>query len=91
VRIDGTIHPEHLNPNGKPLGSKSRASESRGADAGGALDRASTQQPLIQAALAAEEVNVKAVEEARKALQNGELDTPEAARRAAEAILDLGF
>jgi len=36
------------------------------------------------------EVNPQAVAEARKLLESGQLDTPEAVRRAAEAILTRG-
>ncbi|MGB2821963.1 MAG: hypothetical protein WBF17_13350 [Phycisphaerae bacterium] len=51
----------------------------------------SSQERLIAAASAAEEINAKAVEEARALLQAGQLDTPEAADRAAEAILKMGL
>lgn len=91
MRIDGIFTPEHLTrPNGKAPEGKAKSSGTQGADAGGLLERASVQPSLIQAALAADDVNVKAVEEARKALLSGELDTPEAARRAAETLLDHG-
>lgn len=92
MRIDGISNPEHLNcPNGKASTTTSKSSDARGADAGGGVGRTSAQQSLIEAALAANDVNVQAVEEARKALLSGELDTPEAARRAAETILDQGI
>jgi hypothetical protein len=90
VRIDGISNPEHLNcPNGKTSASKSKSSDARGADAGGGAGQ-SAQQSLIETALAVNDVNTQAVEEARKALLSGELNSPEAARRAAEAILDQG-
>jgi len=54
------------------------------------LEVSRTHEALIRRAAAAEEVDVKGVEAARKALQAGELDTPEAARRAAQSILDIG-
>ncbi len=44
-----------------------------------------------QKALEAEDINAQAVQEARKALRSGELDTPQAARRAAEALLKHGL
>jgi hypothetical protein len=46
-------------------------------------------QAYVQKALAAEQVDHQAVAEARKLLASGQLDTPEAADRAAEAILRL--
>lgn len=36
------------------------------------------------------DMNLQAVEEAKRLLQSGQLDTPEAARRAAQSILSLG-
>ena len=48
------------------------------------------EQDYIAQALQEDDVDVAAVNEAIKLLQNGELDTPEAARRAAEAILFRG-
>ncbi len=47
--------------------------------------------PLIAQAAAVEEVNSQAVVEARRLLASGELDTLEAAARAAKAIVDLGL
>ncbi len=93
MRIDGSIGPEYLNlPKGEGKSSKSKASNSsKGADQTGGPERASAHQALIQEALAAEEVNLKAVEQARAMLDSGELDTPEAIKRAAENMLDLGF
>ena len=92
MRIDGIINPEHLNcPNGKASATTSKSSDARGADAGGGVGRSSAQQSLIDVANAVDDVNVQAVEAARKALLSGELDSPEAARRAAQAILDHGL
>ncbi|MCD4823775.1 MAG: hypothetical protein K8S55_04155 [Phycisphaerae bacterium] len=96
MRIDGSIGPEHLNlPNGKPKPtagkSKSSAAKAASPEVIGDSQRVSAHQSLIQEAIAAEEVNQEAVEAARLALASGELDTFEAARRAAEAMLDFGF
>ena len=92
MRIDGIINQEHLNcPNGKASATPSKSSGARGADAGGGVGRSSAQQSLIDVANAVDDVNVQAVEAARKALLSGELDSPEAARRAAQAILDHGL
>jgi hypothetical protein len=46
--------------------------------------------PYVGKALATEEVDRQAVLQAKELLKSGELDTPEAAKRAAQAILDLG-
>jgi hypothetical protein len=45
----------------------------------------------VKLAMAADEVNVKAVEEARRLLEAGELDTPAACDRVAEVLLDRGL
>ena len=45
----------------------------------------------VQAAFESDEINTKAVEEAKRALAAGELDTPEVIKRAAEQILDSGL
>ncbi len=44
----------------------------------------------IRQANASDEVNAAAVAEAKKLIESGLLDTPEAAQRAAEAIFNLG-
>jgi hypothetical protein len=61
-----------------------------GRASGGSLVQAA-HNSFVSLALQTEEVNTQAVNEARNLLENGQLDTPEAARRTAEAILDLGF
>ena len=42
-------------------------------------------------AIDSEEINAEAVEEAKKALAAGKLDTPEAIKRAAKEMLDSGL
>lgn len=71
-------------------GAKLPASASNEAD-GKALDVVSSQQRLIAAAAQADEIDSKAVEQAKADLQSGLLDTPQAALRAAQAILDRGL
>lgn len=91
MRIDGTFGPEFTNlPKGKAGGEKSKASTDRTAPAEG-LEVISEHKALVQQALATDEVNTQAVEDARQMLESGALDTPEAARRAAQNILDLGL
>lgn len=48
-------------------------------------------QPYIQQAAAASEVNASAVAEARKAIEDGTLDTPEAVGRLAGRLLAEGI
>ncbi|HOQ04436.1 MAG TPA: hypothetical protein PKY88_04415 [Anaerohalosphaeraceae bacterium] len=57
------------------------------------FDLGNTYQPYIQRALneSSETKGLNSILEARKALEQGELDSPEAARRAAEAILRFGI
>lgn len=92
MRIDGTIHPEPFRgPAGKAPTSKSKPGASGGAGASADTGADTIRSGLVALAMSAPHVNAQAVEEARRALAAGELDTPEAARRAAEAILDKGW
>jgi hypothetical protein len=92
VRIDGTVSPEHLNRSPeKTLVSTSKSHSARERGACGVLESITAQIPLTQVAGASPDINVQAVEEARQALRSGTLDTPEAARRAAQALLDSGL
>ncbi|MFP4106496.1 MAG: hypothetical protein ACLFVU_10455 [Phycisphaerae bacterium] len=94
MRINGTFgfetqglpdRPDRSARSGKTdSGGKTRESS------GGALIHAA-HNSFVSLAMQSEEVNLRAVEEARRLLENGQLDTPEAVRRTAEAILDLGF
>jgi len=74
-----------------------RADNARGTGApqaagdAGAAEVVLSQQRLIAEAAAAEAVDARAVEEARTLLLAGELDTPEAAERAAQAMLAKGL
>jgi hypothetical protein len=47
--------------------------------------------PYVRQALAGEDVNLQAIEEAKKLLASGQLDTPQAILRAAEAIIERGI
>ena len=60
------------------------------APAGGGLEVGPAQVSYAKQAAHAEPVNRAAVGEARRLIQEGLLDTPAAAVRAARAILDLG-
>jgi hypothetical protein len=54
-------------------------------------DEQTVPSSYVERAAAADEVRRDAVAEARRLLATGELDTPEAAAAAAEAILTLGI
>ena len=94
MRIDGT---HGLEPQGLPEGNPSLPKTPHPGDVDQAQSSAEdiivsrSHEPYIRQAMAAEEVNTQAVAEARKLLRSGQLDTPEAARRAAQAILRLGI
>lgn len=93
MRIQGHPNTEYLNrlEEQKKSSSKTSAGQTGGAGKSDSAEAAKVNDSLIQAALSAPEVDAKAVEDARRALQSGELDTPEAARRAAERLLNLGL
>lgn len=92
VRIDGTYSVgSHKAPDEKGPKAPGADEKAAGADSAGSLEVISSQERLIAAAAAVEDVNVQAVEEARTLIASGQLDTPEAARRAAQAIVDLGL
>jgi hypothetical protein len=92
VRIEGA---NGAQPQGLPAGEPALPKASRPGP-GGAEQPADHAQirpvesSYVREAAAAEQVDRTAVAEARKLLQEGKLDTPEAARRAAEALVDLG-
>lgn len=50
-----------------------------------------TVMPYVRKALESDRIDLQAVAEAKRLLESGELDTPEAAARAAEKIIDLGI
>lgn len=94
MRIDGTFGTESYGlQNGK--GESGRPVDSAASGRAGAKDPPSAASPgvapWVRRSAGADEVNAQAVEEARRALQAGALDTPDAARRAARAILEMGF
>lgn len=91
MKINGPygFEPPGLNNRSDKPG-KSEQGGKAGRASGGSLVQAA-HNSFVSLALQAEEVNTQAVNEARNLLENGQLDTPAAARRTAEAILDLGF
>jgi hypothetical protein len=63
----------------------------RGEAAETARDEQGVPAAYVERAAATEEVRQDAIAEARRLLESGALDTPEAAAAAAEAILTLGI
>jgi hypothetical protein len=93
VRIDKTNGYE---PQGLPTSGRPTAKPGKPAAAGVNEDVDGAQIDLTSAALARQaassaDVNAAAVQEAKQLLQSGQLDTPEAIRRAAQAILTTGL
>ena len=95
MRIEGGkngFQPENLSealPNGqKPQ--VSAVGKGSATDAAQSAD-ATAQAPYLAAALAAPSVNLEAIAEAKALLSSGQLDTPRAARQAAQAIVDIGL
>jgi hypothetical protein len=94
VRIDGTygvgIGPL---PEDKGNGSPPKTDRPQGQPGPEAAqtDLYAPQQQYIRSASASDEINRQAVADAKELLRSGKLDTPEAAARTAEAILNLGI
>jgi len=93
VRIDRTnkLPLDQLHtPNEKNVttGRKGRASSTTASDAS---SLSSVTESLVAKARESAEVDSKAVAEAKRLLAEGLLDTPQAAQRAAEAILHKGL
>ncbi|MBM4019088.1 MAG: hypothetical protein FJ288_12295 [Planctomycetes bacterium] len=78
-------------PDGTPgLAKAGPEGGARKADPNGVALSESALAALVRQAAAADEVNSGAVADARRLLESGQLDTPEAIRRAAESILNRG-
>ena len=94
MRIDGT---HNVDPRGLPEGSTpvSQTPRSKGSQGAGSApdDQVILESPgpYVRQALAGEDVNLQAIEEAKKLLASGQLDTPQAILRAAEAIIERGI
>ena len=90
MRVDGTSGLDPPASQGQPAAPARRPSAKGGAGETGegwAVERPAADKALVQKAKASPEVDLKAVAEAKRLLASGRLDTPEAIRRAAEAIL----
>ena len=91
VRIDGAYIPDPRKQREERADQVRESVGSQASSSAGGAELVLSQQRLISEAVAAAEVRAKAVEEARNLLQTGQLDTPEAAERAAVAILERGL
>lgn len=93
MRIEGTqgAGPNGLNEGAAGPGKHAKAPASASAKPAEALQFDSVHATYVRKAAACETVNPAAVAEARKLLESGQLDTPEAAQRAAEAMISRGL
>ena len=91
MRVEGTngAHQQDL-PGGKPAPGLSPPRPADVGAAGGGVEAGAAKTAHVQSALAADEIDLAAVAEARRLLQEGMLDTPEAALRAAQILIDRG-
>ncbi len=93
MRIDGIEgqHPQRPDNQSSPKGP---APEHTDASAGKAVDSSGILaeiRPYIRSVRETDEVNSQAVDEAKELLASGGLQSPEAMRRAAEAIISRGI
>ncbi len=79
------VHEDRSSPASAPRKGEPRQT---GAVDGSKLGQAA--RPYLQKARELDEANTSAVEEARSLIASGELDTPDAARAVAEALLNHG-
>lgn len=93
MRIEGhsPIDPRGVDGKGLPPALGKSPQSAQGAAFGEAEGINPMELPYVKSALACEEVNMQAVEEARKLLSAGQLDTPAAIQSAARKIVDLGL
>jgi hypothetical protein len=90
VRINGTygFEPQLTDRSGKT--DKSSKSDPGGKARSSSVPPTPTApKSLVDMVMQTEEIDYKAVEQARQLLESGELDSQEAAERAAKAIIDL--
>jgi len=90
MRIDKT-NPLDLYAAADFAASKARSAKSSDVAATDKTDPAGQTQSLVLQALSAHEFRPEAVEEAKRMLDSGELDTPENVMRAAEKLVDMGI
>jgi len=92
VRIDGTSGYDAYRLAGeKPTAAQKEAKAPPSTEPQAGVEVAESARKYIDQALAAQTADSTAVEEARKLIASGQLDTPEAIDRAAQAIVDRGL
>ena len=91
MRIDGThgMDPRAVSESGSAEAKPLRPAPREGQEPLG-VELLSSQQAYVDQAAAAPETDPQAVAAARELVRTGQLDTPEAIRRAAEALLQFG-
>lgn len=91
MRIDGThgMDPRVVQETGSAAAKPLRPAPREGQEAQG-VELLASQQAHVNQAAAAPEIDEQAVAAARELIRTGQLDTPEALRRAAEALLKFG-
>ncbi|MCD6304143.1 MAG: hypothetical protein J7M21_04190 [Planctomycetes bacterium] len=92
VRVDAAygLEPQKA-PHDRPDKSHAPGEAEPAAEPAGRIELDAAHKRLIAMAAALDEVDSRAVEQARRLLDSGRLDTPQAAARAAGAILDQGL
>jgi hypothetical protein len=96
MRIDGTYRPQApgTNPLSDALDAAKtlpQASASQGNPDDGLSVAANSLASYVEKVRLTPEINAQAVAEARRLMEAGELDTPEAIQRAAQAMVDGGI
>ena len=94
MRIDGTSNMEIQGPTNASNNNLPQPASTAGAR-GGAVDKLSglddAYRPYVRKVAEGDEINVEAVAEAKKLIEAGLLDTPEAIEITAERILSTGI
>ena len=92
MRIDPTHGPEpHGLPEGKPGSAKpTRPAGTEQRPTTDSAELLSTHKPYVGKAMEADEIDLQAVQEAKKLLESGQLFSPEAVLRAARNLLADG-
>ncbi len=93
MRVNGTnnIGPRDLSSDANSPSKATRPADAASSPVSQASSSVESQlQALIEQARAADEINSEAIAEAKKLIESGELDSSDAARRAAEALIRFG-
>ena len=92
MRIDPTHGPEpHSLPEGKPgAANPTRPAGAEQKPTGGSAELLAAHKPYVSKAMEADEIDLQAVQDAKRLLESGQLFTPEAVLRAARNLLEDG-